>query len=85
MVFRVRDLAGLEAVARLPALEDAALDTAQAVLEQCAKFQQGGGREEVVDRQQTARVTEPNPSQAAGPAYQNACDRWSRDCDAYLD
>lgn len=57
MVFRVRDLAGLEAVARLPALEDAALDTAQAVLEQCAKFQQGGGREEVVDRQQTARLT----------------------------
>ena len=38
MLFVMKDLAGLEAVAALPGHEDAGLDTAAAVLEECAKF-----------------------------------------------
>ncbi len=38
MMFVLEHLAGLGEVARLPGFEDAGLDTAQAVLEECAKF-----------------------------------------------
>ena len=38
MLFCMKELAGLEAVSRLPGFEDAGLDTAAAVLEECAKF-----------------------------------------------
>jgi 3-(methylthio)propanoyl-CoA dehydrogenase len=38
MLFCMKELAGLEAVAQLPGFEDAGLETAQAVLEECAKF-----------------------------------------------
>jgi hypothetical protein len=38
MLFVMKELAGLEAVAKLPGFEDAGLDTAQAVLEECARF-----------------------------------------------
>ncbi|MGA1286152.1 MAG: acyl-CoA dehydrogenase [Rubrivivax sp.] len=38
MLFAMKELAGLEAVAALPGHEDAGLDTASAVLEECAKF-----------------------------------------------
>jgi alkylation response protein AidB-like acyl-CoA dehydrogenase len=38
MLFVMKELAGLEAVARLPGFEEAGLDTAQAVLEECARF-----------------------------------------------
>jgi len=38
MLFCMKELADLEAIARLPGLEDAGLDTAQAVLEECARF-----------------------------------------------
>ncbi len=38
MLFVMKELAGLEAVAALPGFEDAGLDTAQAVLEESAKF-----------------------------------------------
>jgi 3-(methylthio)propanoyl-CoA dehydrogenase len=38
MLFCMKELAGLEEVAKLPGFEDAGLDTAQAVLEECAKF-----------------------------------------------
>ncbi len=38
MLFCMRELAGLEAIAQLPGFEDAGLDTAQAVLEESAKF-----------------------------------------------
>jgi len=38
MLFNLQHLAGIEAVAALPGFEDAGLDTAQAVLEECAKF-----------------------------------------------
>ena len=41
MLFGMRHLADLEAVARLPGFEDAGLDTAQAVLEECARFNEG--------------------------------------------
>ena len=41
MLFCMKELANLEAVARLPGFEDAGLDTAQAVLEECAKFNEG--------------------------------------------
>jgi alkylation response protein AidB-like acyl-CoA dehydrogenase len=38
MLFCMRELAGLDEVAKLPAFEDAGFDTAQAVLQECAKF-----------------------------------------------
>jgi 3-(methylthio)propanoyl-CoA dehydrogenase len=38
MLFVMKELAGIEAVAQLPGYEDAGLDTAQAVLEECAKL-----------------------------------------------
>ena len=41
MLFCMKELAGLEAIAKLPGFEDAGLDTAQAVLEECAKLQRG--------------------------------------------
>ena len=41
MLFCMKELAGLDAVAALPGYEDAGLDTAQAVLEECAKFNEG--------------------------------------------
>ena len=41
MLFCMKELADIEAVARLPGCEDAGLDTAQAVLEECAKFNEG--------------------------------------------
>jgi alkylation response protein AidB-like acyl-CoA dehydrogenase len=41
MLFCMKELADLEAIARLPGFEDHGLDTAQAVLEECAKFNEG--------------------------------------------
>ena len=41
MLFCMKELAGLEEVAKLPGFEDAGLDTAQAVLEECAKLNEG--------------------------------------------
>jgi 3-(methylthio)propanoyl-CoA dehydrogenase len=38
MLFCMKELAGLEQVAALPGFEDAGIETAQAVLEECAKF-----------------------------------------------
>ena len=38
MLFAMKELAGIEAVSALPGHEDAGLDTAAAVLEECAKF-----------------------------------------------
>ncbi len=38
MLFCMRELAGLETIAALPGFEDAGLETAQAVLEECARF-----------------------------------------------
>jgi 3-(methylthio)propanoyl-CoA dehydrogenase len=38
MLFVMKELAGLEAVSRLPGFEEAGLDTAGAVLEECARF-----------------------------------------------
>ena len=40
MLFVMQELAGLAAVAQLPGFEDAGLDTATAVLDECAKFNQ---------------------------------------------
>ena len=40
MLFCMKELAGLEAVAQLPGFSDAGLDTAQAVLEEAARFSQ---------------------------------------------
>jgi alkylation response protein AidB-like acyl-CoA dehydrogenase len=40
MLFCMKELAGLERLAALPGFEDAGLDTAQAVLEECARFNQ---------------------------------------------
>ena len=41
MLFVMQELAGIEAVSKLPGFEDATLDTAAAVLEECAKFNEG--------------------------------------------
>ena len=38
MLFCMKELADLDAIARLPGFEDAGLETAQAVLEECARF-----------------------------------------------
>ena len=38
MLFCMKELANLEAVAKLPGFEDAGIETAQAVLEECARF-----------------------------------------------
>jgi 3-(methylthio)propanoyl-CoA dehydrogenase len=41
MLFVMKELAGIEAVAQLPGHEEAGYDTAAAVLEECAKFNEG--------------------------------------------
>jgi len=41
MLFTIKELAGIDAVAALPGFEEAGFDTAQAVLEECAKFNEG--------------------------------------------
>jgi alkylation response protein AidB-like acyl-CoA dehydrogenase len=41
MLFDIEHLANIEQIARIPGFEDAGLDTAQAVLEECAKFNEG--------------------------------------------
>lgn len=41
LLFVMQHVANLEAMAQWPGLEDAGLDTAQAVLEECAKFNEG--------------------------------------------
>jgi 3-(methylthio)propanoyl-CoA dehydrogenase len=41
MLFCMQELADLESVAKLPGFEEAGLDTAAAVLEECAKFNEG--------------------------------------------
>ena len=41
MLFVMKELAGIDAVAQLPGHEDAGLDTAAAVLEECARFNEG--------------------------------------------
>ena len=40
MLFVMKELAGIAELTKLPAFEDAGIDTAQAVLEECAKFNQ---------------------------------------------
>jgi 3-(methylthio)propanoyl-CoA dehydrogenase len=41
MLFAMKELAGIDAIAQLPGFEDAGLDTASAVLEECARFNEG--------------------------------------------
>ncbi len=41
MLFDIRHLAGIDGIAKMPGFEDAGFDTAQAVLEECAKFNEG--------------------------------------------
>jgi len=41
MLFCMQELAGLEQIAQLPGFEEAGLETARAVLEECANFNQG--------------------------------------------
>lgn len=41
MLFAITHLADIEQIAQIPDFEDAGLDTAQAVLEECAKFNEG--------------------------------------------
>src|SRR5512139_14293 len=55
MLFVMKELAGLEAVAKLPGFEEAGLDTAQAVLGECARF-----NEQVVAPLDRAGDTDPS-------------------------
>ena len=41
MLFNMQHLAHIEQIAQIPGFEDAGFDTAQAVLEECAKFTEG--------------------------------------------
>ena len=41
MLFAIEHLANIEQIAQIPGFEDAGLDTASAVLEECAKFNEG--------------------------------------------
>src|SRR5512133_2310538 len=41
MLFDMRHLAAIDEIAKMPGFEDAGFDTAQAVLEECAKFNEG--------------------------------------------
>ncbi len=41
MLFDIRHLAGIDAIARMPGFEEAGFETAQAVLEECARFNEG--------------------------------------------
>ena len=41
MLFAMKHIANIDAVAQIPGFEDAGYDTAQAVLEECAKFNEG--------------------------------------------
>jgi alkylation response protein AidB-like acyl-CoA dehydrogenase len=41
MLFVIRHLAGIDEIAKMPGFEDAGFDTARAVLEECAKFNEG--------------------------------------------
>ncbi len=41
MLFDLRHLAGIDEIAKMPGFEEAGFDTAQAVLEECAKFNEG--------------------------------------------
>ncbi len=41
MLFNIQHIADIEQVAKIPGFEDAGFDTAQAVLEECAKFNEG--------------------------------------------
>ncbi len=40
MLFNIKHLAGIDEIARIPGFEEAGFDTAQAVLEECARFNQ---------------------------------------------
>ena len=55
MLFVMKELAGLQAVSQLPGFEEAGLDTAQAVLEECARF-----NEQVVAPLDRAGDTDPS-------------------------
>src|SRR3954466_4880433 len=41
MLFDIRHLANIDEIAKMPGFEEAGMDTAQAVLEECAKFNEG--------------------------------------------
>ena len=41
MLFGIRHLAAIDELATIPAFADAGFETAQAVLEECAKFNEG--------------------------------------------
>ena len=41
MLFDIRHLGGIDEIAKIPGFEEAGFDTAQAVLEECAKFNEG--------------------------------------------
>jgi len=40
-LFEIKHLAGIDEIAKNPGIEDAGYDTAQAELEECAKFNEG--------------------------------------------
>ena len=41
LMFNIRHLANIDEIAKIPGFEDAGFETAQAVVEECAKFNEG--------------------------------------------
>ncbi|MGA8515577.1 MAG: acyl-CoA dehydrogenase N-terminal domain-containing protein, partial [Burkholderiaceae bacterium] len=41
MLFAIKHIANIDAVSKIPGFEEAGYDTAEAVLEECAKFNEG--------------------------------------------
>ena len=58
MLFAIKELAGIDAVAALPGFEDAGYDTAAAVLEECGQVQRRRARAAELGRRQEPVVVE---------------------------
>ena len=73
MLFDIEHLARIEEIAKLPGFEDAGLDTAQAVLEECARFNQ-----DVVAplNVRLAGPAAPGRLRWPGPAQDHRCSLW---------
>jgi hypothetical protein len=66
MLFNIQHLAKIDQIAQIPGFEDAGLDTAQAVLEEAAKFNEGvlaplelGGRQKSFKLERWSRHRHP--------------------------
>ena len=81
MLFAIEHLANIEQIAQIPGFEDAGLDTAAAVLEECAKFNEGvlaaqlGRRQEPIEPGKTAWSPPPPVSRRPSASTPRAAGR----------